>query len=1154
MQLRGWRRALAVCVAAAFLTLPLGEDAQAVALLATALVSAPAILRAVATYRPRHRSPWFGMAACIGLFLLAAIVREVELALAGGVEHYPSVADILDALGYGAAILSVQRLASLRSNRRDPTNLLDAVIVVGGVGVVVWVLLLVPYLGDDSFPLAARLVDLGFSLLSLTLAVATARMAIGPGARNRSYYMLAAAVFSAFAADLFVSLEKATHDPVLGQGTMPLLFAGLGFAGLAAAALDRSMVDLTTETTVPVGRMTNWRLALMTAAVLVPPAVLLVDAPLGELSTGVVVGAWLVLSALMMVRVAGLVRARERAGHVEAVLRRAAASLVSATDTSEMHTSAMAAMRELVGSSAPVVSTSVVVRNDGGWSLVADADGGSAWLDPEALDRVLPSAASGPTVLADTGAGPPGTEVVVAPLVSKGQLRGALVLVVAASLDQLVVDALEALAADVSLALETATLTADLHRRRSERRFRALIENSSDIVIVVDDGRVSFVSPAAERLLGHGHLVEEAPDLIALLYPDDRPALLQLVDETRRTGAPAGPIELRLFDAKGDPRWFEATVAELQGDRDVAGTVFNAREISDRVAAREELERSEARFRSLAQHSSDIVAVLDEVGSVTYMSPSSAHVLGYEPEELLGGGLQQVVHEDDRTVLGGQLPMLATSGRTSRTTELRVTAADGAEKTLELTVTDLRDEPSVVGIVLNAHDITDRKALERDLRHRTLHDDLTGISNRVLFRERVEHALSRRSDNGTTSAICFVDLDDFKTVNDGLGHDVGDEVLCIVAHRLTSFVRAGDTAARLGGDEFALLLERTDHESALEVAHRLLAALREPVDIAGRTIVIGASIGVAFADDSVSTTEVVLRNADVAMYHAKRGGKGAVHVFDEAMYLSAFERLELKGDLENALGRDELRLEYQPLIALSSSTIVGFEALLRWHHPHRGRVSPAAFIPIAEQTGAIVPIGAWVLREALAQLRRWQARPGGAALSMNVNLSPRQLVDPDIVDEVREALRTTGVAPSSVTLELTEGIPLDAGPSREHLLELRGLGVGIAADDFGAGFASYAALQQLPFTSVKVDRTLIEGLDQDDTGKARAQVRSIISMAHATGLHAVAEGIERPGQRSALVELGCDLGQGYLLGSPATAEAAESVLDASRADALAGRR
>ncbi|MCI3949188.1 MAG: hypothetical protein K0R11_1122, partial [Acidimicrobiales bacterium] len=391
MQLRGWRRALAACVALAFLALPLGEDAQAVALLAVALVGGPAILRAVRVHEPRHRSPWHLFAAAIGLFLLAAIVREVEIALAGGTERYPSVADLLDALGYGAAILSVQRLGRLRSNRRDPTNLVDALIVVGGVGVVVWVLLLVPYLTDDSFPLAARVVDLGFSLLSLTLGVGTARIAIGPGARNSSYYLLAAAVFSAFAADLCVLLDKATHAPVAGQGVMPLLFASLGFAGIAAAALEPSMVDLTTETTVPVGRMTSRRLALMTAAVLVPPTVLLVDAPGGRLSGAVVIVSWLVLSGLMMVRVAGLVRARESAGHVEAVLRRAAASLVSATDTGEMHTAAMAAMRELVGASVPVVSTSVVVRTGDDWSLAAEADGGGGWLDPEELHRVLPS-------------------------------------------------------------------------------------------------------------------------------------------------------------------------------------------------------------------------------------------------------------------------------------------------------------------------------------------------------------------------------------------------------------------------------------------------------------------------------------------------------------------------------------------------------------------------------------------------------------------------------------------------------------------------------------------------------------------------------------------------------------------------------------------
>jgi EAL domain-containing protein (putative c-di-GMP-specific phosphodiesterase class I) len=340
---------------------------------------------------------------------------------------------------------------------------------------------------------------------------------------------------------------------------------------------------------------------------------------------------------------------------------------------------------------------------------------------------------------------------------------------------------------------------------------------------------------------------------------------------------------------------------------------------------------------------------------------------------------------------------------------------------------------------------------------------------------------------------------------------------------------------------------------ARSVVDRITASLARPVSLGHRELMVGASLGVAHARDARNADEL-LRNADVAMYHAKRGGKGAVHVFDEAMYLSAFERLELKGDLENALAREELQLEYQPLISLSSSTIVGFEALLRWHHPHRGRVSPAAFIPIAEQTGAIVPIGAWVLREALRQLQRWQDGPGGSTLTMNVNLSPRQLAEPGIVDDVRDALLSTGVDSASVTLELTEGIPLDAGPSREHLLQLRALGVGIAADDFGAGFASYAALQQLPFTSVKVDRTLIEGLDQDVTGKAQAQVRSIISMAHATGLHAVAEGIERPGQRNALVELGCDLGQGYLLGSPAPADAMESVLEASRAEILTARR
>jgi diguanylate cyclase (GGDEF)-like protein len=416
----------------------------------------------------------------------------------------------------------------------------------------------------------------------------------------------------------------------------------------------------------------------------------------------------------------------------------------------------------------------------------------------------------------------------------------------------------------------------------------------------------------------------------------------------------------------------------------------------------------------------------------------------------------------------------------------------------------------------------------------------------VLLQERIEHALSRQGRGGKGITVLFIDLDDFKTVNDGLGHGIGDELLKVIASRLLSLVREADTVARLGGDEFAVLLEDAHTtEQAVDTAKRLLVGIREAVEFGDRRITVGASVGIAMSSDTVTASDVILRNADVAMYYAKRTGKGRVKVFAEAMYLSAFERLELKADLTEAMERQQLSLDYQPLVSLSNGVVVGFEALLRWRHPRRGAVSPASFIPLAEETGLIVPIGAWVLRQACAQLRQWRERTPDASFTMHVNVSPRQLEEEGVVTDLARILRETEVDPEWLTVELTESIFVDEGASRVHLRELGALGIGIAADDFGAGFASYAALQQLPFSTVKIDRSLIDGLTTQP-GKAAAQVRSIIDMAHATGLSVVGEGIETEEQRATLTALGCDLGQGYLLGWPVSAAATEELLGAAR--------
>jgi diguanylate cyclase (GGDEF)-like protein len=408
----------------------------------------------------------------------------------------------------------------------------------------------------------------------------------------------------------------------------------------------------------------------------------------------------------------------------------------------------------------------------------------------------------------------------------------------------------------------------------------------------------------------------------------------------------------------------------------------------------------------------------------------------------------------------------------------------------------------------------------------------------------VSQALARRGEHHV--AVLMIDLDDFKTINDAVGHPVGDEMLKMIAYRLRQFLRAGDTAARLGGDEFAIAIEDVhDRDEVLEIARRILISVRAPDTWDGREIRVDASIGIVFDTDCPNATpEIMLRNADMAMYSAKGKGKGRVAVYDESMHVGVFERLELKADLARAIELDELLLYYQPVVDLRSAKIVGFEALMRWQHHDRGMISPGSFIPLAEETGAIVPMGRWLIDKAFAQLADWQQRfPSARLLGMSVNLSPRQLEDPHIAQYVRHALERNNLDPATVTMELTESSLVDGGSLRhDRLAEIREVGVNIVADDFGSGYASYAALGQLPFTGIKIDMSLVEGIGDENDTKAAAQVRSIVDFAHGTGLSVVAEGIEAGAQVTVLTSVGCTLGQGFYYSPPLPLEKAEAAL------------
>jgi diguanylate cyclase (GGDEF)-like protein/PAS domain S-box-containing protein len=549
-----------------------------------------------------------------------------------------------------------------------------------------------------------------------------------------------------------------------------------------------------------------------------------------------------------------------------------------------------------------------------------------------------------------------------------------------------------------------------------------------------------------------------------------------------------------------------------------------------------ELESSERRFRTLVTNSTDVVLIVGRDGRIAYQSPSVERVLGHSPASRLGHPVGVLAHPHDAEYFRSALTELAASPGAERTLELRTRHADGSWRILEATAKNLLDDPAVAGIVINCRDVTERRALEEQLKHEALHDPLTTLANRALFVDRVGHALSRRDQQDNTGVL-FMDLDDFKTINDSLGHAAGDELLQAVAQRLRHNLRLEDTVARLGGDEFAVLVEDADITTVVQVGTRLLDALRAPFDIAGKQVHVGASVGVAMSGADNREAEVLLRNADVAMYTAKSRGKGRLEVFEASMHAAAVTRLELKADLERALGRGELRVRYQPIFRLADGALDGFETLVRWRHPDRGEVGPGDFVPLAEETGLIVPIGRWVLTQACRQAQAWRTG-GGDGIKISVNLAARQLRDPKVVDMVAGVLAETGLEPDVLTLELTESSIMQDDEGR--LQDLRGLRIHLGLDDFGTGYSSLSYLSRFPIETLKIDRSFTSRLGGPD--EETALVRSVIQLATSMGMETVGEGIERQEQLDRLRELGCIYGQGYLLARP---------MDAIRATSLA---
>ena len=567
---------------------------------------------------------------------------------------------------------------------------------------------------------------------------------------------------------------------------------------------------------------------------------------------------------------------------------------------------------------------------------------------------------------------------------------------------------------------------------------------------------------------------------------------------------------------------------------------LSAAELGERM----HLQRSARRFEALAAHSSDLVLVLDENLDISFASPSAQSVLGLDSSDV---NIKSSLHDEDLGLLGHLVATASAGPGSVGPSEVRFLDSNNRSMWCEVVVTDLRNEPEVGGVVVNAHDVTGRKQLEESLRHQALHDSLTGLANRFLFQQRVTHALVRRATLQDVLCVMFIDLDDFKTVNDSLGHAAGDNLLQLVARRISGAVHSADTAARLGGDEFAVLLETAQTKTeAIQSAERLLAALGQPFVVEGRLIEVTANVGIVFADAQSSEADILLRNADVAMYAAKNTGKGGYRVFEQEMHASVFERMELRSDLNQALKRNELWLAYQPIVNLRTQRLAGFEALMRWTHPQRGPIPPTVFIPIAEETSLIEELGNWLVEEAVAQVAQWQnAFDNAESLFMSINASVGQLHTAEFSEHVANVLARNRVQAKCLTVEVTETVLAeDLQNVSEQLYKLKSQGIELAIDDFGTGYSSLGYLQAMPFDKLKVDKSFVDLLL---VGEDDRVALSILDMAQRLELPVVAEGIEHAEQATRLTALNCEYGQGYHFARPMTAEQATIMLGRTNA-------